>query len=634
MSFSNPAALIWAALAVPIVIFYILKIRMRRVPVSTTMFWQQVFDEKAPRSIWQQLRHLLSLLLQLLFLALLVFSLTDPFFNSDVRQQRRVIVVVDTSASMQAKLEDDTTRLDAAKQQIQKMIQSLKSRDEMAIIVAGNQAHVACGLTSHQRTLQNHLDNIKATDGPTQVADAVEVGRRLLADHAKGEVVVVSDGCFTEAVGIAADPKVVWAQIGEPADNLGLTRFQVRRSLLDPIGFQILVEVSNFSQTNADTSLDLNFNGELLDVIPLKLEPGEVWSRVFEKTSTGGGILLAAIAAEDQLPADNAAQAILPERLRIPVTLVTNGNWFLERVLAANDVVDLTVTSTIPTELPPGGVLVLHQTVPQKIPAGKVFVVQPTTSTDLWKTAGAVTEPLVAKQDKENDLMKYVRLDNVLMPEANVLQPKTEFKALVEAISGDPLYLHFARPEGDVIVLSVNLDQGDLPLRTAFPIMLTNALSWFADGKGELVEAIATGIVTDVSLPPELQLLAQQNSQKLALIAPSGSKTLINVEASVARIGPLAEAGIWTLGTPLTDEQLQAITQETADAQAAFPEFKIACNLNSPSESNLRPTQDIIPQQEALQAGFGGRPIWFYLVLVGFLLIMVEWFLFQRRWIS
>ena len=71
MNLINPTALFLAGLAVPIIVFYILKIRLRRVPVSTLMFWQQIFEEKKPRSIWQRLRHLLSLLLQLAFLGLL-----------------------------------------------------------------------------------------------------------------------------------------------------------------------------------------------------------------------------------------------------------------------------------------------------------------------------------------------------------------------------------------------------------------------------------------------------------------------------------------------------------------------------------------------------------------------------------
>src|SRR5919109_732267 len=98
MNLANPAALLWAFLAVPVVIFYILKIRLRRVPVSTTLFWRQVFEEKRPRSLWQRLRHLLSLLVQLALLLLLVFALAQPFFAWEANEARRVVLVVDNSA--------------------------------------------------------------------------------------------------------------------------------------------------------------------------------------------------------------------------------------------------------------------------------------------------------------------------------------------------------------------------------------------------------------------------------------------------------------------------------------------------------------------------------------------------------
>src|SRR6186997_88595 len=102
MSLANPAALAWLALAVPVVIFYILKIRLRRVPVSTVLFWRQIFEEKKPRSLWQRLRHLLSLLVQLAFLALLILALAQPFFSWEIEQARRLVLVVDNSASMNA----------------------------------------------------------------------------------------------------------------------------------------------------------------------------------------------------------------------------------------------------------------------------------------------------------------------------------------------------------------------------------------------------------------------------------------------------------------------------------------------------------------------------------------------------
>ena len=629
MSFSNPSAFLWALLAVPVVIFYILKVRMRRMPVSTVMFWEQVFDEKQPRSMWQKLRHIVSLLLQLLFLSLLVAAVTDPFFDSDIREQRRVVVVLDTSASMQAPSENGGTRLAAAKSQIARMIRTLKLRDEMALIVAGGRPHVVCGLTSHQRTLQVRLDEITPADGPTRVAEAVEIGRRLLADQMNEQIVVVSDGCFTGAAELAAADKIVWSQVGMSSGNVGITRFQARRSLLDPITYQMLIEVGNFSDEAMECSLDLKLNGELLDVMPLKLDAGEIRAEVREETSVQGGVISAEVQWKDDLPADNTARAILPERLRIPVTLVTDGNWFLQRVLEANDIVDLTLATEVPQDLPPGSVLVLHQNIPEQLPAGNVFVVQPTTATDLWDVSGAIAQPLVDKQDKSSDLMRHIRLDNILMPEALKLIPKVECNALVESISGDPLYLQIPHDNGNVLVLSVNLDQGDLPLRTAFPIMLTNALSWFAEGKGELIEALATGHTRDLLMPAELQKVAAQHNDQLLLTAPDESQQHIRVVDGHCRIGPLAQAGIWQLTGARNDDP-----PEVNSAAAPEPSLQIACNLTDPLESDLRVTEVIKPRQQYLNAGFASRPIWFYLVIAAFLLTMIEWTLFQRRWVS
>src|ERR1700734_3203987 len=100
MSLGNPTALFWLLLAIPVVIFYILKIRLKRVPVSTVIFWRQVFDEKRPRSLWQRLRHLVSLLVQLALRGLLAPARAEPFYSWDVLGARRVVLVLDNSASM------------------------------------------------------------------------------------------------------------------------------------------------------------------------------------------------------------------------------------------------------------------------------------------------------------------------------------------------------------------------------------------------------------------------------------------------------------------------------------------------------------------------------------------------------
>ena len=202
MSLANPTALLWLLLAIPVVVFYILKIRLKRVPVSTVIFWRQIFDEKKPRSLWQRLRHLVSLLAQLALLALLVAALTEPFRASEAQNARRVILVVDNSASMNA-TDVEGSRLAKAKEEARQVIKGLRTRDEMAIVAAGTQPRVVCGLTGHQKTLREALDTIGPTDGPTKLGDALAVARRLAAETEGGgkecRIVVVTDGCSEDA---------------------------------------------------------------------------------------------------------------------------------------------------------------------------------------------------------------------------------------------------------------------------------------------------------------------------------------------------------------------------------------------------------------------------------------------------
>jgi len=83
MSLAIPSALFLLAIALPIIGLYILKVRLRQIPVSTNLFWQQIYDEKPPRSLWQRFRNLASLLAQLLLLLLMVLALADPYFACD-----------------------------------------------------------------------------------------------------------------------------------------------------------------------------------------------------------------------------------------------------------------------------------------------------------------------------------------------------------------------------------------------------------------------------------------------------------------------------------------------------------------------------------------------------------------------
>jgi hypothetical protein len=616
MNLANPTGLLWASLAVPIVIFYILKIRLRRVPVSTILFWRQIFEEKKPRSLWQRLRHLLSLLVQLAFLCLLVGALAQPFFAWEINAARQVVLVIDNSASMNA-TDVAPTRLGRAKELGQNVIDGLRARDQMAIVAAGTQPQVICGLTGHLRTLHEYLAGVTPSDGPTRVAEAVALAEQLVGGESNVQIIVLTDGCAKGIDEIVKKENVQVVPVGGRTGNVAITAFQVRRSLLDPIGYEILVEVVNHSDDPVECRFEIDLNGSVIDVVPLKLSANEKWSKVIEKTAADGGRLTGRINYEDALAADNQAVALLPRREFQPVALVSaSGDLFIEKVLEANPLVKLSVSRKPLAKPPAGTVMVYHRQVPNPLPPGPALVIDPEGDCDLWQVGEKLQNPIVTKQDRDSPLMAHVRLDNVLMPEARKLtftETAGKPQVLAAALGSEPLLCALDRSEGKVFVLTVNLDKGDLPLRTAFPILVTNALGWFTGGRGELREALATGSVTEITLP--------DTAGEYLLRAPDGQTRKLPPGVKRTTVGPLDQCGVWSVGANTPD---------------AVPVQEIACNLANRDESDLRPPESLpsVSDEPVRALGFAGRPIWFYLLAAGFLLIVAEWYLYQRRWIS
>lgn len=663
MTFASPLAFVLAATAIPIVIFYILKVRLRRVEVSTNLFWKQIYDEKPPRSIWQYLRHLLSLLAQLLLVTLLVLAVADPSFSWQLLQARRIVAVIDNSASMRC-ADVDSSRFEAAIEAALATANGLRFRDQMAIVLAGSEPEVVLGMNGHMPTIKRAFRSITVSDNATELDSAIALGRQLIGEHPHGQVLVFTDGCSAALSGreplsderrsLSEDrsPKktpdplqpassVEYRVFGNPATgNVGITQFQVRRSLIDPLGYEVLAIVTNASSLAVKGRLELELDGVPVDVLPLDLQPDGVFTRSLEKTSLEGGTLMATLTglvANDNsggtetvdsssasqingLATDDQAWAILPSRQIQNVLIITPGNLFLQKVFEANPLVHVTVQKDFPETWPGGGIIVLHNHVPETLPPGSVFVVDPLDGCDAWTVGESLANPIITDQDKESPLMTHVRLDNVVMPAAKQLQFSQLPRVLAGSLSGDAVYAEVKRPNGKCLVLSVDINEGDLAFRTAFPIMVTNSLGWFAGQTGELRHSLATGTTTDIRLADE------SAQDELLLRSPSGSSqplTQQGTDEDLHLSTPLlSECGVWSVVSAKTNERSEPLAE-------------VAVNLANDEETDLRIPVDIHQDQpHASVAGWFTRPIWFYLATVACCVTVGEWWLYQRRVIT
>ena len=494
---------------------------------------------------------------------------------------------------------------------------------------------------------------------------------------------------------LAKDEAIQMVGYGTPQDNQAITQFQVRRSLLDAIGYQTLIEVSNFSDKPYKGRLELNLEDQLVDVVPVELEPGANKTLHLDQASATGGRLVARLDTSDALATDNSAMAVLPTRRPINVSLVTPGSVFLKSALESIPLVDLKLfqqelpkveegAPAVPVNfvLPENAqrsITILHRLVPAQLPPGKLLIINPQTDSDLWTVGKAIEQPLVATVSEQSPVTQHVKLTNVLFPDARSLTFTGEAELLIKTPLDEPLLAYIRRPTGEVLVLNVDLDQGDLPLRIAFPVMMKNALEWFDGSTGELQQAIATGGSTQVVLPklaaktanettaqPEVatkkadepttetaeleQSASSKDTSKQAVSDvnqywmrdPLGQLTPLTSDAETATLSVMKLSGLWSVGTkadlendPWNSESTGTSTDSSQEqlpvAQRLERLRHLACNLSSREESDLRPRTELRSADQFGLLSLGGRSIWFYCVLAALALAAVEWWLYQRR---
>ena len=141
---------------------------------------------------------------------------------------------------------------------------------------------------------------------------------------------------------------LVRARSASGARNVGITAFSVRRYPLDKSRYEVMLEVTNTgARAGGRRALARSATGTLVDLTQLRLKPGERLPRFYPNLSGASRTLEAQArrspTAKDELPADDHAYALLPERRRAKVLVVTPGNTYLEAALLLDEYLDVQV---------------------------------------------------------------------------------------------------------------------------------------------------------------------------------------------------------------------------------------------------------------------------------------------------
>jgi hypothetical protein len=321
--------------------------------------------------------------------------------------------------------------------------------------------------------------------------------------------------------------------------------------------------------------------------------------------------LTARLKAADALMSDNVAYASHAPRSPRRVLLVSAGNPFLEKLLAVDPVTNF---QFIGADAWQAALAEKFETVifDRVIPAGFDWKTSPGNfffigASPFEAKATPIDRPLIAEVSADDPITRNVGLQNVTIQKALAIAMPADtadwkFHAPLRGLE-HPLLIAGNDESRRIVVLSFDVLESDLPLRIAFPLLISNVLQWLDPRDVEAPVAVAAGDI--IPLKPG-QLVSDK-----AIVAPA--KTLPPLRAAPV-LEPLHN-GYYLLGD---GEERRWV----------------AANTFSAAESDLRQTesQQAPKSRPALVfPNFGTWPLWTWLTLAALVLFTGEWWSFHRR---
>jgi len=484
MNFLVPAAWGWLALAVPIIALYLIRTRLERRSVSTLLFWEQIKTQSYNSALWRRLRRWLSLLLQLLFLALLAFALARPLAPWQSAQPARLVFVLDPSASMQAK-EGGKTRWERAVEMVGQRVGQMRAFDRAAIIVAGQPPEVLSGWTAGKRLLLDALKNAHPSSGPVSLRPALALAENLRATQPNSSILLFTDGVWTDKDEVPANVTCQW--IGETQPNVGFTHFSARRSFASPEEARVSAEVFSHAKTPVEGTVEVTRNGHLADVQTVALKPGEKWEKDWDIRANEESTFEARLVGfpADALAVDDSAQVKVAALAPIQVLLVSDNNSYLEAALSSLPLITWARVEKITGYPDPKALYVFNRTLPPEgFENANCILINPPGAGFWGKPAGTpIEKPLVSEVAKDQPLLRHTGFASVTLDAASKWEKPREAQIFVDSF-GEPLIYGQWDERRHWALLAFDLESSDFVLRTAFPILLGNAVESLRPAQG------------------------------------------------------------------------------------------------------------------------------------------------------
>jgi hypothetical protein len=416
---------------------------------------------------------------------------------------------------------------------------------------------------------------------------------------------------------------------------------------------------------------------------------------VFPIDRAAGGIAEVRInpRGDDALSADNVAYLTIPPARRLNVALVTNGNLFTQTALQGLRLskFDVLSPSVYQKRLDEGttgeyDVVVFDRVLPQiKVmetatpgaPANNAGATKPAAATSTSASASPPTAPspatassskppvsdppprvttrraglppgrslvlgaipppplgvvdegaseadLIADYDRNHAALRFAALDKINIGKSRKVRllPDTPVRVIASGKVG-PAIFEITDATTQAIVVGFDVGETDWPFDPGWVLFLAGSLLHLSEAEtGALSEGVRTGSTLQTRLPP--------GATGVRMTVPElGSLDMEPSSDGTVSFGPVVKTGVYTI-------TWTGIATARDQASGSTATRRIAANLMDADETDIGAldklaiaTGDIEKQPEAALEGV--RKLWPWLLLVALAVLMLEWFVYNRK---
>ncbi len=664
---SLTTALIAAAVSVPaLVSLYFLKLKRKRMVIPSTLLWQRAVQDLQVNAPFQRIRNNLLLWVQLLLLLLLLIAMARPTQNAMADPGRRVVIVIDHSASMNSTDMNSKSRLDAAKQRALQVVDNLDAGGtEQAgagamVIAFAHRAMVLQDFTTDLARVRKAIRDIQPTDQRSHLDAAIAAvephARQTTGGQDTMHVHIFSDGKVTQSTDeplALANAEVLYHRMGEVKDyanNIAIAALSARRDFEKPQLVQVYARLANYSDKEVTTSVQFLADDRVLSTQQVKVPAaakapavagklpaaGEI-GLTFDMTWLGDALLTVRHDHADLMSADNAARTLLAPSRDLRVLMVTTGNGYLELACQAADIKHLVQMSPDqyenqdPAKLRRGGwddasitgasgaagegfdVILFDRYAPKIAPLINSLyfgVAPPIKGLERKDTRPeSPNNELITQWDHASELLRNVELSDIPLRKPGRLIVPADGRVLAIGREG-PVMAEVTREGVRHVVVSFDLYESLWPHRISFPVFIKNVLPVLGlDGTAqEAGIAYRTG--------ENAVVLADKQLDALKYTGPS----TVNARA---------------IGSTLTvDAFPRAGLYQTKD-EVPTRYKQLAVNLLDSAESDPRVAQTLQIGTSAIagqaQAVEVRKEVWPWFVWGALAVLLLEWMVYARR---